>query len=122
MKYPAILYLTMIVLSFLVLFFSLYDIANRTSCSMEKKALALEINGWRILKIYIDSLNHNNRTLKYEVEGKVRNSLFLDQERTQVFFQIREGDKIFKEKNSLNLQVLRNGEEKIFELDFKCEI
>lgn len=89
---------------------------------MEKRALALEIKGWRILRIYTDSLNHNNRSIQYEVDGKVRESLFLDQERTQIFFQIREGDKIFKEKNSLNLQVLRNGEEKIFELDFKCEI
>ena len=110
----------MIVLSFLVLFFSLYNIENRVSCSMEKKALALDINEWRILKIYEDSLNHNNRTIKYEFDGKVRKSLFLDQERSQVFFKIREGDVMFKEKNSLTLQVFTNGNKKTFELDFAC--
>jgi hypothetical protein len=59
-------------------------------------------------------------TIEYSIENHVNQSVILLNDQSGAYDFILPGDSITKELNSLELKVTRNGNTKVFTLDFGC--
>lgn len=71
-------------------------------------------------KKYLDDKNHMAKTIEMLNGDKKFISTFLTLEQSNFFKVIKEGDSLVKEKESLNMKVVRNSQETDYLLDFMC--
>lgn len=85
-------------------------------CRAEKRALDQDFKGVLMDK-YLDSLNHNYRTIEIKSESGLKKSWFLTMEQSGVYNKLNIGDRIVKEKGQLKITV----NNKNYNLRFNCK-
>ncbi|MFW6020444.1 MAG: hypothetical protein ACOCPM_07670 [Bacteroidales bacterium] len=97
-------------------------------CRNEERILEAQ---WKsnVLKKFIDSTEHNYPTIvifEYDtIFKKVVNweeeLVFFDHEKSGFYDYVRVGDSIIKEKNSMDIRVIRGNKDTVFTIDYGCE-
>lgn len=95
------------------------DVLNESRCKSEKRAVEGHVAGVLTRK-FLDKSSHMWKTIEYSIGNHVNQSLILLNDQSGAYDFILPGDSIIKELNSLELKVTRNGNTKVFMLDFGC--
>jgi hypothetical protein len=118
--------LSFIVLSLYVLgyilpsFISKEKIVNRSNCNDEEMSKNESIKGLVVKKIR-DNYSHMWKTVEYsDLNGSHQTLIFRNDESKAYDFLVA-GDSIVKEANSLELKILRDGNVKLYNLDYGCD-
>ncbi|MEO9802795.1 MAG: hypothetical protein ABJF04_06090 [Reichenbachiella sp.] len=73
-----------------------------------------------LIRAFRDKKNHFDETIEFVYQGDtIRSNMFI-LEQTSVFNKLKPGDFILKESGYLNFNRFRNGEKKVFKLDYGC--
>lgn len=122
-------YFEIIIFVLLVSFFIIMRTCSKSpQCRNEERILEAQ---WKsnVLKKFIDSTEHNYPTIvifEYDtIFKKVVNweeeLVFFDHEKSGFYDYVRVGDSIIKEKNSMDIRVIRGNKDTVFTIDYGCE-
>lgn len=96
------------------------DVLNESRCRSEKRAAEEQIAGVLTNK-FLDKSSHMWETIEYSnFDRSKRTSLVFLNDQSGAYDFILPGDSIIKNLNSLELKVIRDGNTKVFILDFGC--
>ena len=88
-------------------------------CKAQAKALNVEFSGVLIRK-YEDSSDHLKRKVEISSDKEIYKSSFLASEVSGFYEEVLVGDSLIKEKNSLEVKVIRGNIQKSYFLDYMC--
>ncbi len=71
-------------------------------------------------KVFIDKKNHSSKKVIVKSKNQVK-IFFLDMDKTGLFDYLQPNDSIFKDKNTYEVLIFRDGEKVVFTLDYGCE-
>lgn len=96
------------------------DVLNESRCRSEKRAMEEDITGILIRK-FMDKSSHMWETIEYSNPDKsLQSSVIFLNDQSGAYDFIEPGDSIVKELNSLNFKIIRDGNTRVFTLDFDC--
>jgi hypothetical protein len=102
------------------LFVSKERIMKEANCRDEKLAMGDKIIGI-LSKKYRDEENHMWKTIEYSNQSESFKSIIFLNETSGAFDFILPGDSIFKDLNSLEFKVIREGVVKVYKLNYGCD-
>ena len=104
-----------------MIFWFYSNITNIPSCREQMQTL-LPLNYQGVVdKIFIDSLNHLNKTIVLKtINGNLEKYTF-NRDKSGLFENVQKGDSLSKVMNSYIVEIYRNEDKRLFHLDFKCK-
>lgn len=109
-------------LIFYLVFFhqeALLSVSQKNMCKAKSKALNVGFSGILIRK-YEDSSDHLKRKVEIMTNNGIFKSSFLASEVSGFYEEILVGDTLIKEKNSLEIEVIRSNDTLRYFLDYMC--
>jgi hypothetical protein len=102
---------------FLVIAFTISYLTKEYRMDVKNNKFSkLELSGY-VEKGYFDSANHLNQTVIF---NKFSEELIMDRDASRMFYYVKNGDSIFKKKNSLKIEVYNvENQIKVFNINFK---
>lgn len=95
-----------------------HDLARKDLCESYSQMKFLVVRG-KVDSVYEDKSNHSVNTVKVNSGDNIQ-VVYLEPDRSGLFGYLQANDSIFKEYNSYDVVVKREGEESYFTLDFGC--
>jgi hypothetical protein len=112
-------------ISFIVLFIYFYVFVfnkQQTLCENIFSETVKEFYEGIIIQKYIDNKNHMNKTLIIRCLNENDVVKVFNWDKSGLFEFVQQGDMIIKKSNEKYIYIKRDSLEKVFELDFKCNI
>ncbi len=121
MRKLLILFFTIIIVTVIVsVGFKIFDMfsseVKKMTSNSEKNYILKEEYSGTVTKKYVDSLQHNYRTIIVK-EKKGNKKVLFDFVKNDVYKFIKEGDSLFKNKGSLDLNLKRNDLDTIIHME-----
>lgn len=74
-----------------------------------------------VLEKYIDKKNHLNQTILLKHSSQTNKVIIPYRDVSRLYINIKKGDSLVKEPNSLNVNLYREGKLAVFKIDFNCD-
>lgn len=95
------------------------DIRKSRQCEFTEEILQKEIRGV-VIKTFRNKDSHLDETIEYTYLGDTLRDNMLILEHTGVYDSLLSGDQFYKRRGTLDFIVKRDGQERVFQLDYGC--